>query len=237
MRCLVLTCLSREHVAHALTQLVRPFASVSPEDRWMPDGFLRPDEAKLGETLGFLSPAMREQLTEWWLKVRRRANTPNWDIVSTCTIEGKQGLVLVEAKAHDRELRADGKKKTAKTNEDNHERIGSAIQAANDGLNVILPGWALSRDSHYQLSNRFAWAWKLAEMDIPVVLVYLGFLNATEMEDRGEPFPNHQEWRNYMMDEVIGIVPPEAWERPLLVGRAHLVTLLRSADFSVTISV
>ena len=96
---------------------------------------------------------------------------------------------------------------------------------------------ALSRDSHYQLSNRFAWAWKLAEMDIPVVLVFLGFLNATEMEDRGESFRNHQEWRNYMMDQVIGIVPLEAWERPLLVGRAHLVTLLRSADFSVTISV
>lgn len=70
----------------------------------MPDGLLRPDEAKLGKTLGFLSPEMRGQLTRWWLKVSRRANTPNWDIVSTCTIEGRPGLVLIEAKAHDMEF-------------------------------------------------------------------------------------------------------------------------------------
>lgn len=35
------------------------------------------------------------------------------------------------------------------------------------------------------MSNRFAWAWKLATMEVPVVLVYLGFLNATEMGDQG----------------------------------------------------
>ena len=30
--------------------------------------------------------------------------------------------------------------------------------------------WGLSRDDHYQLSNRFAWCWKLATLGIPVVL-------------------------------------------------------------------
>jgi len=148
---------------------------------------------------------------------------------------GTPGLVLVEAKAHDMDLSLKGKVVTDATNADNHARIGSAIQEANDGLNAILPGWALSRDSHYQVANRFAWAWKLATMDIPVVLVYLGFLNAAEMQDRGDSFPSHQEWRNCMMDHARGLVPPETWESPLLGGNTHLVPLLRSADYSVTI--
>jgi hypothetical protein len=36
--------------------------------------------------------------------------------------------------------------------------------------------WALSRDWCYQMSNRFAWAWKLVELGKPVILIYLGFL-------------------------------------------------------------
>jgi hypothetical protein len=47
-----------------------------------------------------------------------------------------------------------------------------------------MDGWTLSRDSHYQLTNRFAWAWKLASMGVPVVLGYLGFQGAAEMKDR-----------------------------------------------------
>ena len=67
-------------------------------------------------------------------------------------------------------------------NKANHNQIGDAIQQANHGLEPLLPGWDLSRDSHYQLSNRFAWSWKIASMGVPVVLVYLGFLNADEMD-------------------------------------------------------
>jgi hypothetical protein len=57
-----------------------------------------------GEVSAFLNPEQREALTTWWLAVRERANTPNWDIVSTCQMVGRQGLVLVEAKAHAGEL-------------------------------------------------------------------------------------------------------------------------------------
>ena len=38
------------------------------------------------------------------------------------------------------------------------------------------------------MSNRFAWAWKLASSSVPVVLIYLGFLRADEMRDKGKPF-------------------------------------------------
>jgi hypothetical protein len=36
--------------------------------------------------------------------------------------------------------------------------------------------WALSRDRCYQMSNRFALAYRLAELGILVVLICLGFL-------------------------------------------------------------
>jgi hypothetical protein len=139
------------------------------------------EEAKLGESIGFLSEEQREEVTSWWLAVRKGANTPNWHIASTCTIGEKKGLLLVEAKAHVAELKEDCKTLDEDASDlsiDNHKQIGLAITAASLGLNNALPGWRLSCDSHYQLANRFAWAWKLASMGIPVVLVYLGFVGA-----------------------------------------------------------
>jgi len=44
--------------------------------------------------------------------------------------------------------------------------------------------WQLSRDSLYQLANRFAWAWKIASLGVPVALVYLGFIAADQMKGR-----------------------------------------------------
>jgi hypothetical protein len=38
----------------------------------------------------------------------------------------------------------------------------------------------ISRDNRYQMSNRFAWSWKLASVGVPVVLVYLGFVGAAD---------------------------------------------------------
>jgi len=145
----------------------------------MPRGLMKPQETKLVDSSDFLPPDMCKELTEWWLEKTRGANLPNWDIASTCTIEGMKGLLLVEAKAHDKELSEAGKSQSTTDNsKKNHDRIGIAIEQANTGLNSVLNGWALSRDSHYQLSNRFAWSWKLTNLGMPVVLVYLGFLNA-----------------------------------------------------------
>jgi len=110
--------------------------------------------------------------------------------VSTCKIAGRDGLLLIEAKAHDRELEEEGKRPG---DSDNHKQIGAAIEEANRELNAIIPGWHLSRYSHYQLSNRFTWAWKLAALGTPTILAYVGFLGATEMVDQGQPL---RRWPN-----------------------------------------
>ena len=200
-RCVLLADGERGEVAVRLTRLVNlPEVVVSAEDIWQPHG--RPvlrncswdtspsDEAVLSRQNDLVSPDVSRQLRSWWLAVTRgNPMTPSWDLGATCTVGDEKGLLLVEAKAYARELKAAGKEAPGSRNGGkNHERIGAAIAEANEGLRLVNGRpWALSRDSHYQLPNRFAWAWKLASLGIPVVLVYLGFLNAVEMTDRGRP--------------------------------------------------
>jgi hypothetical protein len=239
-RCLLLTEGERSAIAGQLTSLVGlAGVQVSEDDFWMPQGLpvqvadggwdMSPVmEAKLGEVPGFLTPEQRETVTSWWLARRYQANTPNWDIACTAKIDGQDGLILVEAKAHSGELKVDGKRPG---NKKNHEKIGAAIHQANAALNTILPGWSLSRDSHYQLANRFAWAWKVASLGRPVVLVYLGFLRAGEMRDRGEPFADAAAWENVLKEYSQGIVPEAAWNRRLRVQGAPLWVLLRSMEW------
>ena len=152
-----------------------PEVTVTETDFWMPCG--RPvwtdgrwnrkpaAEARLDRDAGFLAPKLRQQLRDWWLAVPKGANTPNWDLAATCRIEGRKGLLLVEAKAHVNELSDAGKSKPARENSRrNHKRIGSAIEEARTGLALVSGGsWGISRDRCYQLSNRFAKTHDLSE--------------------------------------------------------------------------
>ena len=190
-------------------------------------GFDCTDEARIGSTPKFLTSEQREILTRWWLAQRRRANIPNWDIAATATIEDREGLVLVEAKAHAKELKIEGK---PPGNPDNHQRIAGAIHEANDALNGIMPGWSLSCDSQYQLSNRFAWSWKIASFGVPVVLVYLGFLNASEMTDQGETFRDHVEWERVVRIHSEGVVPEAGSNTRLDVAGTPLRTIIQSTQ-------
>ena len=111
------------------------------------------------------------------------------------------GILLVEAKAHNEELNNEmcGKSLDCRASDNsirNHERIGNATNQASIALTDQTGNrWALSRDHRYQMSNRFAWAWKLMELGYPVILVYLGFLEADEMQQgKRRPLANHDEW-------------------------------------------
>jgi hypothetical protein len=68
-------------------------------DRWMPQGFTHTAEAQFGKVDNLLTPAVGQALVKWWLAVPEGARVPHWDIASTCTVEGKSGLLLIEAKA------------------------------------------------------------------------------------------------------------------------------------------
>jgi hypothetical protein len=227
LRCLMATSLADREVAAFLNQLVQPYAQVSVEDSWQPRGLLEGDEARLGEAAAFLTADQRETLTAWWLTVRERANTPNWDIVSTCQVHGRQGLVIVEAKAHRGEVHRDGK---GPGNSENDRCISAAVAAANDALGGAAAGWGLCTYTHYQLCNRFAWAWKVASLGVPVILVYLGFLDADEMGDGALPTP--EAWRTCLLAHADGVVPPGAWDQRLPAGKSWFVPIIRAARVS-----
>ena len=138
-----------------------------------------------------------------------------------------EGLILIEAKAHDMELKSEGKSISDK---ENHEQIGSAIREAHIGLNKICHGWLINRDSHYQLCNRFAWAWKVASCGVPVILIYLGFLHADEMSRCGRPFLPHLDWRALMLDHSKTLVPTIGWDSRLQTNGAPMWAMVRSLD-------
>ena len=222
-----------------MTELINlPEVSVNPTDKWIPWG--KPvqvndgkwdkspaNEAQLHKADALLPANIRMQLRDWWLSVLRNAQTPNWDIASTCLIEGQQGMLLVEAKAHSAEL-APKSDKCSSTNSENRQRIAQAIEEANRGLSIATEGpWSLSRDHHYQLSNRFAWAWKLASLGVPVVLIYLGFLGARDMIGR-ELFHSSDDWEKCVKDYGKGVVDNDCWGRWLNIQGSPILPLIRA---------
>jgi hypothetical protein len=221
--------------AAILSELIAPWGAVSPDDVCMPDGFRSVDEAQLHRAADLLSDTTCGALTSWWLAVStQRAATPNWDIASKCTVDGQRGVLLVEAKAHHGELEKEesGKALTlplSASSRRNHVRIGACIEEAN----IALTGetgrpWALARDHHYQMSNRFAWAWKLTELGVPVILVYLGFLGCDDMQQDSPVIRDHADWEQLVRGHSASIVPPECWERPWQLHGRAFVPLIRS---------
>jgi hypothetical protein len=236
-RCHFLTHGPADEVAARLTTLTAPFACISPDDCWMPQGFENLEEAQLHRAPRLLQQNISEQLKSWWLPATgTQGRTPNFDIASTCTIDGRPGLLLVEAKAHDEELHKEAVGRRLEADPTvgrraSHESIGAAILAASAGLEVStsLP-WKITRDSHYQMANRFAWAWKLTELGVPVVLVYLGFLNATEMADRGRPFASHEDWERLVHSHSTSLFQTEIWGQRWQCGEQAFIPLIRSLD-------
>lgn len=229
-RCHLLTRGTREQVAERLTKLIAPWGLVAATDNWMPQGFDDVKEAQLHNAPRLLDVNPYGQaLKSWWLAVAGPTSvTPNWDIVSTCTIDGKHGLLLVEAKAHYEELKQDDR--CGASSKRNFERIGEAVREANDALDKVHDGWNLSHENHYQLCNRFAWSWKLATLGFPVILVYLGFLNADEMPD---PFQNVQSWDATLRNYARGVVPESVWNNHLLIDSVSIYPLIRTSEISL----
>lgn len=102
-----------------------PYAIVSEGDKRQPLGTRAHDEweiPKFCREHGFEWLDVT-QVERWWLPLQpKMPKGPTWDLLSTCTIKDKPGLLLVEAKAHERELCRTGKSKPS----------GSAQSAAND---------------------------------------------------------------------------------------------------------
>lgn len=140
--------------------------------------------------------------------------------------------MLVEAKAHDEELKVEGRRPG---NAENHDRIGAAIREASDSLKGILAGWNLPRDSRCRLANRFAYAGKMASLGIPVILVHLGFLCADEMSDEGPALASADAWADVLRGHARGRVPDEVWGERVSVRDTPMRALIRSVRWDLPI--
>jgi hypothetical protein len=230
----ILDWVERVEFTSELTALLRPTgAVVSAADRWMPRGWSDDTEARLSHHGEALLPGSIDwsELRRWWLVHNGRANTPNWDLASSCDIAGRKGLVLVEAKAHVEELSDEPKHQKKDTenklsrSQANHDRIGAAIEEASTALSAVATGVALSRDSHYQLSNRVAFAWKLASSGIETVLLYLGFTGDSK---HGTAIRDGEHWNSVFCEHASDVLPGELLEREVRLGSAAFRILVRA---------
>ena len=204
---------------------------ITAASQWMPQGHANPQEARLETFAPFLSQSVRNELRKWWLVHEAGANTPNWDIALGCEIEGKPGLVLVEAKANVPEMSRGGKPlpdDASDRSQANHARITQAIADACAGLSCAGAVTTIGADKHYQLSNRLAFAWKLADLGIPTVLIYLGFTGDEGIRDAGEPFRDDSHWQATFSAYAHANVPREVFESRIDCGRAPAYFLIRS---------
>ena len=180
-------------------------AEIKVYDNWMPKSLQLDREAELKDFLKFnFDPKLGSDIFNWWLQYN--GTTPKWDMISTCTISGKRGLLLIEAKAHRSELedaKLGNSSGTSENSKMNHDRIDKAIKQANSAINEQVEGVAISRDKYYQLSNRVAHAWWLADKGIPVVLLYLGFLNCKDMDNcKNKLFKTDQDWQTSFIEHA-----------------------------------
>jgi hypothetical protein len=152
----------------------------------------------------------------WWIAKRGRfVRTPNFDLLSTATVCGAPGVLLVEAKAHHGELEIVGKRLKSNSSPENHRKIGESIDLANQALNDITQGFTLSRDSYYQVSNRVSWGWRVAALGVPVTLLYLGFVQDPYWPD--DNFRSPADWLNAARSYLGKVVPAGVIEQRMHV--------------------
>lgn len=241
-RCLQLTHQPDENVRSFLNSLVSPYATVRNEDTWAPKGFLRSNETLLLKPNEFLDSSESETLFHWWLK--HSGTDPNWDLVATFQAGGHdRGLILLEAKGHEAEFEdtsCESGSSGSEKGKENRARIEQALTESTTELNELMKQisptpaqFDLSATSYYQLCNRVAFSWKLASMGIPIVLVYLGFLDADEMgKSSGVVLRTAKQWEKCVKDKSRAHVPNEVWGNTFDVNGTPLTFLIRSTRVS-----
>lgn len=204
----MLQLISDQSFPNTLNQHLTPVNCEIPNDlNWFPKGFNAPKEAELKT---FIEPTLGNKIEKWWLAVSTpNTRTPNWDFISYCKIDGKEGVLLVEAKGHVAELSHSGKSKPTSKSENsilNHQQIGKAIEEVRTALKGQFPEINISRDHSYQLSNRLAHAWWLASHGIPTILLYVGFLDCIYVSGKKyKIFKNDSEWQECFQNHLYSV--------------------------------
>ena len=153
----------------------------------------------------------------WWRNILRSYSSQSWDFISTCTIDGKKGILLVEAKAKKGEMKLVAKKKK------NYD-----FSQPNKELNELIPGVELSNEKCPQLSNHIAHAWAMSKQDMPVILLYLGFCY-----DHGRnAFKTPQEYKSSFKKHIRSIGADKLLDLKISDERTSFTFLCEAIPFS-----
>ena len=204
----------------SLTDMVAVTGMTVPERaKRMPQGGLEREEARLGKDCGGLIPDdLNLEPQDWGPASSVRANVPNSELACAARAsDGRDGLILVEAKAHVGEFTREAKGKPP-GNPANHARISKAIEDARLALSSDLPGFDIAVDRWYQLANRLAFSWKLAASGMPTTLIYLGFVGDADV---GDPIRDWQHWKE-ILAMASAVVPISTWGTRIDCGAAPL---------------
>jgi hypothetical protein len=210
----VLDLIDSDDFIHSLNDILRPYdARLTDNKTVQPKGIN--DESECGlqsfinkHNLGERFPSLiNSNFNKWWSP--SGGKTPTWDMISLCQLNGKDAVLLVEAKAHKSEFNRSkkrfSKEKPSVGSENNLIKIKANIKKACDDLNTKHTGFKISIDSHYQLSNRVAFAWQLNQLNVPVVLLYLGFTKDTYFKT--DFFEDDLHWGKEFNKYIDGVVP------------------------------
>lgn len=214
------------------TDARRPIGGAAPQEWELPSFCRTHCSGWIAKAAGH-GDVWASMLTTWWLRHNdpQRGKLPTWDLISTCHIKDHKGLLLVEAKAHESELSTSGKASidsaTARSKE-NHEQITLCIESACKVMRQQVDSRiAISVDRHYQLSNRLAWAWRLAEHGLNVALLYLGFVGDLNIAE--DYFRDADHWQRAIGAYMSGVVPVGLPGRFIdLPGGGSLILLVES---------
>ncbi|CAN5514922.1 hypothetical protein BH10BAC5_BH10BAC5_24000 [soil metagenome] len=209
-------------------------AEISKTDIKYPDPFTT-GEVELRDFLREnFDPAIAKDLEDWWLGSSiKKYLTPKWDLISTCTIAGQKGILLVESKAHWDELKTTGKiykQNYSKVERMFHKKICNAIEGANYAISIEKPGVSITPFTCYQLSSHISHAYFLAQNGIPVVLLYLGFVNASyKMKKIGlKPFRTKDDWQTCFRNAAKLIGADILIDETIPIGKTSFTLLCES---------
>ncbi|MBN2466452.1 hypothetical protein JXD38_12600 [candidate division WOR-3 bacterium] len=194
--------------------------------RWH-ESTLREYCARLSELSSEYGDFDAAEFNDWWVDDRY---APKWDLVATCRLQGKAAVLIVEGKANVHELLHRDAKTPVRPGKaesvSNDDTIRGCLRSAATGLRRSYDArgtFYLGGEPRYQLSNRLAHMWKLAECRLNVVLLYLGFLNDLDAP-KGQAFLDDRHWQAAMGACMYGVAPlwmPGARRRAEVAGGRH----------------
>lgn len=125
----------------------------------------------------------------WWVPSAGKKAT--WDYICRAEINGKKGLILLEAKAHKGETNKKGDIPHVPGKATDSNKAGRNFRQKEQNIKEEFKKFDIAYDAsvhgYYQVANRIAYASRIhSVLNIPVLLIFLGFIGDAHFKDKWE---------------------------------------------------